>query len=326
MIFSQLIEKEYLFQVYQLNQANYIPEGIYLFNTNQYLQNQLQNTIFSFSLQNMRLKHSECLLHVSIKDTLAVSPVKATFGGIEIHQGLSDSLLDLFIQHVDQFLYSQNIHQVKLTNYPFAYNLSAAQKITAALLRNGYTIDNSEVNYHIPVTNEPLEKRMHYSEKRRLRKCIQSGMTFKEEKSPDLSKIHTFIHQARIRKGFPMTLPLETFRNLFMQMPNVYRVFVAIYRDELAALTVTVRINKDILYNFYPADNEYFLNYSPSVFITSEVYKIAQQEGYKMVDLGIATDQSVPNYGLMRFKSNLGAENSLRLSFCKRFNDNATSL
>lgn len=317
MIAEEHIEPYYYFRIKSTENEATAENGRFLFNQTYYLRHQCNLPLLSFELWNAHLSQTTALVHFSIHHTQAVSPLRATFGGIEVASTLAPELLDTFLEYMHVHLAARHITTIQLINHPFAYDTQAAQQVTAALLRYGYRISCADVNYHIAITQDPIELRMHASERRRLRKCRQAGFVFAEELTPDIAAIHAFIAGARLRKGFPMSLSLEAFRQLFANMPDIYRVFTIRKGDTLAALTVTVRINEHILYNFYPADNEAFLEYSPTVMLTVELYNLARKEGYTLLDLGIATAKGKPNYGLMRFKKNLGGDASLRLSFFK---------
>jgi len=318
MVFNKEVGLGLIFRVADFRSADHSSEGRFLFQQLYYLQHQQSQPCLRFDLWNERQQESLIVLHLFVSDAQAVSPWRATFGGIDTHSETTPELLDLFLHQLDLFLITQSITLVSLTQPPFAYDYCSARYVTAALLRNGYNPAIAETNYHIPVTAALLETRLHPSERRRLRKCHQARIVFREETKPNLSHMYAFIRQARLRKGFRMSLDEASFVRLFADMPKVYRIFTARQDDQIAALTVTVRINADILYNFYPADHPAFLNLSPTVLLTSELYAVAQREGYTMLDLGIATEQGQPNQGLMRFKSHLGGIPSLRLTFRKR--------
>ena len=115
-----------------------------------------------------------------------------------------------------------------------------------------------------------------------------------------------------------MTIDFDAFVSLFQKFPDEFKVFVVKDVEEIAALSVTIKIKERIMYNFYPADSDKYLKYSPSVMLHEGLYKYAQSNHYEILDLGIATDKGIPNLGLMRFKKNLGAQESLKLTFFKK--------
>jgi hypothetical protein len=177
----------------------------------------------------------------------------------------------------------------------------------------------TDLNFHLSVTAEPLEGRLHPSERRRLRKCRRAGLHFAEEPTPDLPSLYNFVADCRRRRGFPVTLDYAGFEALFQHFPDQYRLFTVRDGSRLAALALGVRVSPGILYYFYPADDPAYQTYSPTVLLLTGMYGYAQLQGYALLDLGIATDAGRPNPGLIRFKRNMGAEPSLKLTFQQTF-------
>ena len=93
-------------------------------------------------------------------------------------------------------------------------------------------------------------------------------------------------------------------------------IFCVKDRENIACLTLTVRVNEGILYNFCPADNLDYRTYSPSVMLTEGLYEFSQRSGIGVLDLGISVDADgnlKPT--LVRFKENLGGVVSEKWTF-----------
>lgn len=88
---------------------------------------------------------------------------------------------------------------------------------------------------------------------------------------------------------------------------------------QLAALTVAVRVRSDILYNFLPASPLAYRPFSPMVMLLDEVVAYCRRQNIRVLDLGTSLDgDHQPKASLMRFKRNLGAQESPKLIFEKR--------
>ena len=92
-------------------------------------------------------------------------------------------------------------------------------------------------------------------------------------------------------------MSLETLFTSVTQLPNVFQVFTARFQGKLAALVVTVRINERILYTLYPADATEFLDLSPLILVNAGLYQYCLTNHYKILDLGISTENGVRNEG-----------------------------
>lgn len=115
-----------------------------------------------------------------------------------------------------------------------------------------------------------------------------------------------------------MTMSLEQLTEHFQKFPDNFQVFAVYDTQILMAIGVTIKINQDILYTFYLADNEDYLKISPTIFLLSGIYEYAQKGNYKILDLGIATDKGVLNEGLARFKRSLGGKLSEKKTYFRK--------
>lgn len=301
-----------------VEQAGHFSFERYLFNDPLHLLSQPCTEGYCFLLMSSR-NRIEARFNLFIQQQNGLSPCRAPFGWIEFNPALDVRHLDTLLDSIEAFARSQGLHRLRMTAYPFAYAPEAAQTLSQRLLFRDFTIDNSELSYHLPVNADPFDTVLHETERRRLNKSRKAGFEFRVEETPELETVYHFVKSCRERRGFPISLPLIDFQDLFNRFPASYQVFTLRQRSKVAALTVTVRINDRILYNFYPADAEGYQRYSPTVQLTEGLYTYCQQKGYGLLDLGISTDRGAPNYGLIRFKKNLGAQASLKLSFEKIF-------
>jgi hypothetical protein len=162
---------------------------------------------------------------------------------------------------------------------------------------------------------------MHLSERRRLAKCQRAGFQVRVWASPPVDAVVQFIQHSRSQQGYLLTITPERLAHLLQNLPGQYPVVVVHDGPHIAALTVAVRVRQDILYNFLPADNLAYRPYSPAVMLTQGLYAYCQQEGITLLDLGVSVDEHRhPKLSLMQFKRNLGAEESPKMVWEKRFN------
>lgn len=291
----------------------------YLFNQPYFLQKQLCKQIDTFYLVHKNTQQAHATFILSIQDGRGFSPCRGPFGSVEMNPLLPIQDLDDFIEHINTFAAAQGISQLEIKSYPFCYSPEVSAVITNSLLRQQYHILYTDLNYHIPVTQTGLADKLHLSAKRRLQKCITAGFDFGEEQAPDLPLIYQLIVDSRQQKGYPVTMTFSDFRQLFEDFPGSYKIFSIRDKQRIVAATVAVKINQHILYYFLPAHDPVYNTYSPMVLLIQGLYNYCQSAGYSILDLGISTDKGIPNHGLMRFKNNMGACVSLKLSFIKRF-------
>ncbi len=248
------------------------------------------------------------VLNLFIEGEKALSPVRSTFGGLEMLPDLQDEAIQVFLSGIYRFIKEQRINDCRIVNPPDYFFAAKANVVQHAFLKAGFKLSYIDRNYKIIVDKTVFDSRIHLSQQRRLRKCLNAGFTFQEEQSADLTALHDFIKKSRERKNYPMSLPLDRFIGIIGADPSCYKVFSVKTKEGVwAAATVTVRFRSDILYNFYPSDSAGYLNFSPSVLLHAGLYSYCQQENIRILDLGIATDRGEENTGLMVFKQRLGA-------------------
>jgi hypothetical protein len=291
----------------------------FLFNEPHFLVHQPCTSQVTFALWHNRRKQIEAWLHLFVKEQQGYSPCRAPFGSVEFNPNLSVNHLDELVEAVRKYARQHSIRSVRITSYPDCYTEANAALLTYCLLHNGYNLAIQDLNFHIPISTRPFESIIRASERWHIRKCVRSGFSFAEEVQLDLPFIHAFIQASRFRKGFPMSSDLHSFEQMFSHFPGVYRIFTVRDTDKVIAVAVTVHINADILYTFYLADEVGYQSFSPTVLLLQGVYEVSQREGYRILDLGIATDRGVPNEGLIHFKRSLGGLPSLKPTFVTNF-------
>lgn len=290
----------------------------YFFNEIEHLQlQQGENYCHTFYWQNINNHTIEARFNVIIKDQMAYSPLRATFGGFEFYEDISEENLFEFLNQIIRLLKSLKIESVRINSYPESY-LNAYQNniLQKCLSKNHFQVKYTEQNYEIPVTdNSFYETVISSTAKQLLRAFTKKGYTFQQEMKPDLALVHAFITRSRVRKDRPMTMSLKQLTEHFKIFPKNFQLFSVTLSNVTVAVGVTIKINVDILYTFYLADDENYLKDSPTTFLLSGIYEYGKQNNYKILDFGIATDKGILNEGLARFKHSLGAKISEKKTY-----------
>jgi hypothetical protein len=291
----------------------------YFFNETEHLQHQCgENKCYTFYCQNTDNQKIEARFSVILKDNHAYSPLQATFGGIEFSEEISEENLHEFLLESISKIYSKSI---KINLYPEVYvsNIQI-QKLENCLLKSGFEIEVTEQNYEIPITEKTFYETIRsVRAKQLLRKSIKKGFQFREILEPNFPEIHAFIAHSRERKNRPMTMNVEQLEAHFKKFSKNFQLFSVTDSERIIALAVTIKINEEIVYTFYLADDENYLKDSPTIFLLSGIYEYFKEQNYKILDLGIATAKGILNEGLANFKRNLGGNLSLKKTYIKQF-------
>ena len=283
----------------------------YFFNEIEHLQHQqAENDCYSFYWQNVDNKTIDGRFSVIIQDKIAYSPIRATFGGIEFNEKILDEILFNFLAEIIEHLRLFGLKNIIINSYPESYfSENQNQILEKCLSRLHFQIKFIEQNYEIPVTNKSFYETVKSPRAKQLiRKSFKNGLIFQEEINPNFPKIHSFIEHSRKRKNRPMTMSSEQLSDHFEKFPKNFQLFSVTHDNLIVSVGVTVKINDDILYTFYLADDEKYLKDSPTTFLLSGIYKYCQEQKFRILDIGIASEKGISNEGLSHYKKSLGAK------------------
>ena len=290
----------------------------FFFNNADHLCQQSTRPFCVITALNQTTQQADARCTFFVAPDRAVSPAAAPFGSVEFSQTLPDDVLNNLIDALVDEARSTGAPFLRLVNYPHCYAPEQAHRLTEQLLRRRFRVVADNQTFFLPVAVDAFEKRINTSERRRLRKSQRAGFQFVHWCCPDVDAVTSFLVRTRQKQGYKLTLPPEQLSRLIRTFPNQFSVFVVKDGSALAALAVTVRVRDDILYNFLPASNPDYHAYSPMVLLTNGLFTYCQQQQIRLLDLGLSLDgDHQPKPSLMRFKRNLGAQESPKLVFEK---------
>ena len=246
-----------------------------------------------------------------------VSPLRGTFGGISINHEVDLAVLDEFIRKVISILSSKQARAISIELPPASHNLSAFSLMYNILARQGFSITSNELNYDMLINSEKFIDRIMYGSRKRIKKCLNNGFIAEQLKPSQYADAFSVIKENRTRKGFPLSMSYHQLQEMFKLFPDkfhVFGVFTSLDRTTLAAAAICIVVSQDILYVFYWGDANGMTSYSPVVLLAQEIYQYCQEHKINILDVGTSTINGEPNYGLIRFKKNLGFNESLKVT------------
>jgi len=285
------------------------------FNRVAYFQYHAKNAKgFYFRLMEKETHKPLSVMHCTEKEPgLFVSPLRATYGGIDTVEP-DIELYDAFLDDVETTLKAEDAKKLRISPAPFAHDPDRSSKLFNTLIRRGFGIVKTDINYDLKVDDTPLIDKMERNNQKRVRKCIREGCVFEHCTTPDeFERVYAVIKTNRESKGYPVTMNFEHMMEMKKLFPDVWQFFATKLNNDMIAASVCIRINPEILYVFYWGDLPEAHAMSPVAFHASNLYGYCQKENVKILDIGTATDDGVPNVGLMTFKERLGCKASLKL-------------
>ena len=234
---------------------------------------------------------------------------------MQLAVGVTTAQLHALLDAAESQLRQRGVQRLALRGYPFAYAPAEAATLAETLRQRGYRVALAEQNYYLDPVRD-YETHLHPSERRRLDKCRRHGLHFEQEPPFLLPAAYAFIQNCRQERGQELSLPLARVQELFRRFPQEHFLFSVRQPDgDWAAVTVAIRVDERVLYNFYPASPLRCNALSPVVLLNEGLHAFARASNLTVLDLGTSTLDSGPNASLLRFKRHLGGVAGLRLSW-----------
>ncbi|HET9054286.1 MAG TPA: GNAT family N-acetyltransferase, partial [Cyclobacteriaceae bacterium] len=212
----------------------------------------------------------------------------------------------------------EKIKSVVLKNQPDVYAAEKNTRLAHVLNKLGYATAE-ETSAVIPVGHRLFGDDLHKSERKRLRKCREHGLTFEVMPADQLSKIYGFLEVCRQEKGYSLSMSLPEMQALINVFPERILLTAVIDKHKLVAANISIRVYNHVLYNFYHDHASEYDLLSPVVLLNEGLYEFCQKEKIQLLDLGTSNVNGELNESLLNFKLNLGAKTSRKLTFTKTF-------
>lgn len=287
-----------------------------IFQTNSFFQLHENEKCHFFSFYND--EKLAATIHVcEVEKGVFQSPYRGTYGGFAFYQDLDYQTIQAVISTLITTLKNQySAQKIIIKNAPFAHNLHQNTVIFNILYNLGFNISLQEVNHTLIIDDAPLFEKMKRNNKKRFKKCEREGMIFEQiSEENKAQKIYDVIVENRSSKGYFVSMTFEQIMQMKAVFPNDIYFFQARLNNEIAASSVCIRLNHNILYVFYWGDKPGFEQYSPVVFLAEGIYRFAQSNHFKLLDAGTSSLNGILNLGVANFKEGLGFTASPKLVF-----------
>ncbi len=257
-------------------------------------------------------------IHFHIEGGNANSPLKSPFGSVQLAESVPADTVFEFLKFLEVRLKSKGASAIVIKNYPQGYDQRNAVLLAAFLFNLNYQAGRAEISTIISVSDNPVEDLFHHSEVKRLTKATQASLSFRQLHHSDFDKVYAFIDQCRQEKKYSLSMTQKELLKVVQKFPDRILFFGVFKDEELISASISMLVNKNILYDFYHDHTSRFDNLSPVVFLVAGIYGYCQVHGVRQLDLGTSSLGNVPNFPLLRFKNNLGGQPSLKMTFEKR--------
>ena len=236
-------------------------------------------------------------------------PAKATFGGV--FPAASEFVYRSLFRNLMQMGERLNM-EIKLPPAYFRPDVFDLQKEVIESM--GEVTKICDVSYHINVEEWNVNS-LSKGNRKKIRQCIEAEVIFKRDALVDLSNVYQLIFENRVSKGVVPSISFEQLENAIQVFPNEYELFSLYKSNVLIASAVTLMLTSTVRYVYLWADHIDYRSLSPIAMLCEELVKDSKSKNIKVLDLGTASLRGEIDEGLARFKRNLGAISTQKISF-----------
>ena len=258
-------------------------------------------------------------LVAGIKDGILKSPFSAPFGGFHFRkENIYISEIDSFIQMLSDYAASLSLNRIEIITPPDIYHMTFNAKVVNSLIRHGYKSNLPDITNWIDLEMfngvfSQKNSREYYRQAQRNNLVFSMG-----HNERDKAGIYNLICENRSKFGRPVYMTLDNILSTGEIWPVEF--FKVESEKNIVASAIFYRNHNDICYAVYWGDNDEGRPLRAMDFLLLNLFTFYREAGFRYMDLGISTENGIPNEGLLRFKESHEALSSLRYRFIQEIN------
>lgn len=235
----------------------------------------------------------------------------------ESKQETIDAALEVF----EEYCKGEGTESIRFIFPPLFYDEHLLSGWVSGLFRAGYKVENLDINYalnleKLHVDEETYGHLIPQKGRKGLRRAERAGLEIvKCETEKEYRLAYETIRIGHESKGFPVKLSYEQLMET-LKLVGHDAFIVRKDRKNIVA-EVLYRVNDRIVQGIYTGTHPDYMDCNGMNLLTWHTIKYYGSMGYRFLDKAIATEDSIPNYGLCNFKESVGCERSLKYTFRK---------
>ncbi len=250
------------------------------------------------------------------KDNVLHSPFSAPFGGFTTNGIQRIEYMDEAVELICQYARNKGM-KLMITPPSVIYDESQISKWISAFSRRMKT-KSIDMNYHFDLSRlDSYSDYIERSARKNLKRSLKESLVFKKLNSSDredVARAYDIIRRNREERGFPLRMTLEQVWKTVSEIVHA-DFFVLEYDEADIAAAQVFYVADDIAQVVYWGDIRDYSSLRPMNNLTYNVFKYYHDKGVRFLDIGISTENGVPNYGLCEFKESIGCSITLKYVF-----------
>lgn len=257
-------------------------------------------------------------LVAGVEQGILKSPFSAPFGGFHFrNDNIYSGRVDSFLESLKEYITRRELEGIDLTLPPDIYHQTFNAKVVNALIRAGYNQLIPDITNWVELdrfsdTFGQKNSREYY------RQAVRNGLSFTPtDDHEEMGEIYELIRLNREKFGRPIFMTLDDILKTGDLWPVDF-LKVNTPDNSLVASAIFYRLNADIAYAVFWGDNDEGRPLRAMDFLVFHLFSFYKNKGFSYIDLGISTENGIPNEGLLRFKESHDALSSVRYRFSYR--------
>jgi hypothetical protein len=312
------IEAMVVREVTSVEYSKIIPEAYHCFNSSNFNKVNCNN---SEKVCYLLFKDKKYRLGIigGIRNNQFYSPFSAPFGGFSfLSSDVSIEYIESAVRLLEYWCAENKINEINITLPPNIYNKKFISKQINVLHRNLYSINSIDLNYHFInkyIQREYIDSIWH-SARKSLKRSLKNNLLFyKCSNVREEEDAYKVICKNRSSKGFPLRM---TFKDIVKT--DISKDFFIVRSCEGVdiAAAIIYYVSKEIVQVVYWGDMPGYAHLRPMNYLSYKVFEYYCNHNITYTDIGPSTENSMPNYGLCKFKESIGCEIELKFTLQKK--------
>jgi hypothetical protein len=254
-------------------------------------------------------------LVAGIKDGILKSPFSAPFGGFHFRkENIYISEIDRFLQLLSDYAAFRSLSRIEIITPPDLYHMTFNAKLINSLIRHGYYSALPDITNWVDLAlfNGVFSQK---NSREYFRQAERNNLVFSmAQNDRDREGIYKLICENRAKFGRPVYMTLDDILSTGLIWPAEFFKVESAER-QIVASAIFYRSHDDICYAVFWGDNDEGRPLRAMDFLLLNLFAYYKEAGFRYIDLGISTENGIPNEGLLRFKESHEAFSSLRYRF-----------
>lgn len=256
------------------------------------------------------------------------SPFSASYGGLSASKySVNIEFIEQAVLLLCEFVQERGGQKFQVILPPAFYADNFINGQLNVLWRKGFAVEQMDLNqsYHLVNCKTDIVDALQLTNdsslrmaRKNLNTAKRNNLTFKVASSYlDKKKAYELIKLSREFYKIPLHLSWQAIEETIRLVKHDF--FIVSNGTEEIAAAVVFRVTEAIAQIIYWGDHPEYRSLRPMNLLAPSIFEFYRRERFEIVDIGISTEQSQPNYGLYNFKASLGCTTTPKYTFVKHF-------